>query len=128
MTLSSRKIHHAPRALAVAFLLALAACASAPPPTSELAAARAAVEAAEGMGPRGHAADALAEAQRRLDAANRTVSERKYDQARLLAEQAVAAAELAQARARLASARAAVDSKAARNADLRRQQLNSEER
>lgn len=123
MTLSSFNFHR----VAWLLMLAVAGCASAPPPTSELAAAEAAIASVERLSPRGHAAEALAEANRRYEAAQRSVSEQRYDQARLLAEQALAAAELAQARARLAAARADVDSKAARNADLRRAQLTREE-
>lgn len=124
MTLSSRKIY-LPRSFTRLFfpvLLFLTSCATVPP-LAEVAAADAAIKAAEAAAPRGTAAEMLREAKRRQDAAQRTLAEKKYPQARLLTEQALAAAELAQAQAALAAARDDVDSKAARNADLRRTQM-----
>lgn len=123
MTLSSRKIHRSRRVLAASLLLALAGCASVPPPTAEIAAAEQAVAVAESLQPRGHAEAPMAEARRRLEVAQRTLAEQRHEPAKLAAIQAQAAAELARARALLAQTRDDHDSKAARNADLRRAQL-----
>lgn len=123
MTLSSRNIHRSRQLFAAAMLLAMAGCASVPPPTAEMAAAEQALAAAEALQPRGHAATPMNEARRRFEVAQSTLAEQRYEQARMAAIQAQAAAELARARALLAESRDDHDSKAARNADLRRAQL-----
>ncbi|WP_374601298.1 hypothetical protein [Arenimonas sp.] len=90
-----------------------------------LAAAERAVMAAEAAEPRGDAARALEQARGQWSAALAT--RRKSDRLRL-AEAAAANADLAHAKARLDTARQAVESAAARNADLRRRLLVNGER
>jgi hypothetical protein len=83
---------------------ALGACASTPPPTEELALARAAVEQAQQPAAR-HAPDQLLSAQRKLAAAEAAARDEKYDEARRLAEEAEADARLAWAIAESSQAR-----------------------
>ncbi|MCE2944892.1 MAG: hypothetical protein LW828_09270, partial [Xanthomonadaceae bacterium] len=73
--------------------------------------------------PRGPAADALAEARRRLAAARDAADRGRNEDALAAAQQAAAAAAAAAAEARRAGLAEEVDSKAARNADLRRRLL-----
>jgi hypothetical protein len=118
MTPSRRKIYLA--------LLAFAACTqafAAPPPDAEMAAARAALAAADRAGPTGIAGQAMQEARDAFTQAQAAYERHKWKDAVRFAEQAQAAADLAAARARLARARSEVDARAARNADLRRQLL-----
>lgn len=87
--------------LAAAVALALAACASTPPPTAQMAVGTAAVERATGPA----AADApveLAAARDKLAGANAAFARKDYVLARQLAEQAEADATLAEAQARSA--------------------------
>lgn len=115
MTLSPIKIH-----LALVVLLAASGYAAADEVDVAMAAAERAVLAAEAAQPRGEAAQALEQARGQWLAAQET--RRKSDKLRL-AEAAAANADLAHARARLDAARQEVDSRAARNADLRRRLL-----
>ncbi|MFN7521071.1 MAG: hypothetical protein ACK5Q0_11020 [Lysobacteraceae bacterium] len=101
----------------------LAACASVPPPTAQLAAADRGIREAETFSPRGPAADARAEARRRLAAARDAADRGRNEDALAAAQQAAAAAAAAAAEARRAGLAEEVDSKAARNADLRRRLL-----
>jgi hypothetical protein len=119
MTLSSRKIH-----LALVFLLIASTSAAADEVDVAMAAAERAVLAAEAAQPRGQAAQALEQARGQWLSAQET--RRKSDKLRL-AEAAAANADLAQARARLDAAREEVESRAARNADLRRRLLVNRE-
>ncbi|KFL37077.1 hypothetical protein [Arenimonas donghaensis] len=89
-----------------------------------LAAAERAVLAAQSAQPRGEAAQVLEQARRQWLAAGD--ARRKSDKLRL-AEAAAANADLAHAKARLDAARESVESRAARNADLRRRLLVNEE-
>ena len=129
MTLMPRKIHLVPRKnhLALPVLLAVllsgAGLAAADEVDAALAAAERAVLAAEAAQPRGDAAKALEQARGQWLSALDT--RRKSDKLRL-AEAAAANADLAHAKARLDAARQAVDSAAARNADLRRRLLANE--
>jgi hypothetical protein len=118
MTLSSLKIH-----LALVLLLSASSSWAAPPPEMEMAAAERAVAAAERAGPSGQAAQVLDGARGQLIAAQAAMAKRKHRDALLLAESATASADMALAYARLDAARVEVDSKAARNADLRRRLL-----
>jgi hypothetical protein len=98
------------RVLAVvtaAGLLGLAACASVPNPTGEMATARAAVDNARRAGAGQLAEAEMGEAQDRLTFAERAHSAKEYEAARRAAEQARASAELAEEKARLAKARQA---------------------
>ncbi|KAB7622573.1 DUF4398 domain-containing protein [Alkalilimnicola sp. S0819] len=78
----------------------LAACASTPPPTGELAQADSAVERAEQAGAVEYAPLALREARNKLRTARDAMTEKKHTRARRLAEQATADAEYAEAEAR----------------------------
>lgn len=95
--------------LAVAALALLSACASTPPPTAELAVARAAVERATGPA----AAEApveMATARDRITRANAAFATQDYALARQLANEAEADATLAEAQARsVRSTRALVE-------------------
>lgn len=92
-------------------------------PDAELAAAGAAVAAAERLKPSGEPAQYLERARTHLGQAQQMAAKRKYREALILAQAAQAEAALAQARARQMQAQQDVDEKTARNADLRRQLL-----
>ena len=93
------------------------------PPDTEVSAAGAALAAAQRAAPRGLAADMLAEARSRYAEAQDAMARRKYKDALRLADEARAGADRALAAAQLDAARAEVESRTARNADLRRQLL-----
>ena len=116
MTLSRRKIY-----LALALSVVVVTAFAATPPDAEMAAAQAALAAAERRQPQGEAAANLTDARDRYAQAQAAYGRRKYKDALIWAEDAAAAADLAAAQADLANARQDVDEKAARNADLRRQ-------
>jgi len=101
----------------------LAGCASVPPPTAQLTAAERGIAEAQALQARGPAAEWLAEAQARLDAARAAAGRGRHAEALMAAQQAQAAAAAAAAEARRAKLAEEVDSKAARNADLRRRLL-----
>src|SRR5690606_12154218 len=124
MTPTPRKIH-----LAFAMLL-IAAGFSAPAaadPASAIARSEQAVAAAEQAEPRGPAGEALDTARRQLQQAREALEKRRKRDAELYAEAAAANADLARTQARLDAARAEVESRAARNADLRRRLLVNQE-
>lgn len=118
MTLSSLKIH-----LALVISLAAAQVWAATTPAAEIAAAEQAVAAAQRAQPRGDAAGLLARASAQLDSARALMASRKTRDAIVQAQSAAANADLAGAQARRDAARAEVESKSARNADLRRRLL-----
>jgi hypothetical protein len=118
MTPSPRKIY-----LLLPTLLFAGAVLAAPPPDAEMAAAQSALAGAERSHPSGDAAQALDEARLNFAQAQGAMSKKKYRDAKSLADRTAAAADLATALAHLASERQEVDSKAARNADLRRRLL-----
>lgn len=101
----------------------LAGCASVPPPTAELDAADRAIRSADALGPRGPAQQALNEARQRLGVAREAASRKRHAEAVVAAREAEAAAAYAAAEARRAALEAEVESKAARNAELRRRVL-----
>lgn len=86
------------RSLALSLALAAAACASEPPPTAELAAARAALGHA-GAGVAQYAPAELSSAQRKLQLAEAAVARADNLKARRLAQQAEVDAQLAWAMA-----------------------------
>lgn len=86
-------------ALAGTCLLLLAACASTPPPSEQLAVGRAAVERATGPAA-AEAPTELAAARDKISRANVAFAKENYVLARQLAEQAEADATLAEAKAR----------------------------
>lgn len=87
-----------------AALLGLAACASIPNPTAEMATARASVEDARRAGAGQLAPTEMGQAQDLLTAAERAQAAEQYVTARRAAEQANATADLAEEKARLAKA------------------------
>ncbi|MEO7148509.1 MAG: DUF4398 domain-containing protein, partial [Rhodanobacteraceae bacterium] len=108
------KIHQ----LVPLFALALAGCASAPPPTGLLDRADAQIRAAQDAGAATHAPDDFAEAQRRMALAQDAASRGDNDTAAAGAQEAQAAAETARARARAADLQAQIQAKADENARL----------
>lgn len=118
MTFSSLKIHHA-----LPLLLLASSSGALAQDGTELLAAETAVAAAERAAPRGEAARLLDEARAGLLAAREANSRRKRRDAAELARVAEATADLARATAQRDAAQAEVESKAARNADLRRRLL-----
>ena len=118
MTPSPRKIY-----LLLPGLLFAAAVWAAQPPDAEMSAAQAALAAAERSQPSADSAPMLAEARQQFALAQAAMDKHKFKDAKNLADRAAAAADLATAMAQLARLRGEVDSKAARNADLRRRLL-----
>ncbi|HTD28446.1 MAG TPA: DUF4398 domain-containing protein [Xanthomonadaceae bacterium] len=124
MTPSRRKIYRTSAAVCV--LVALAGCASAPPPTVELGAADADITVAATPDSQHYAADELAAARTDLAAAKAAMAKEDYDKARQLAAAAQADADLARAKGRALGAQAAVAAKTEDNATLRRRLLDQE--
>lgn len=109
------------RALAcIAFAFALAACASLPPPTGELAAAQQAVVRADGADADQYAAQEITLARNALAQAQAAMAEGREEEARRLALVAAADADLAYARSREALATAELRQREAEVAELRR--------
>jgi hypothetical protein len=123
MTPSPRKIY-----LLLAILAFTGVAMAAPPPDAEMAAAQLALASAERSSPSGDAAQMLDEARLNFAQAQAAMGKKKYRDAKTFADRTAASADLATALARLASSRQEVDSKAARNADLRRRLLVNPER
>ncbi len=98
----------------------LSACASLPPPTSELSAARQSVSRAEDADADQHAGQELGAARSALSQAQAAMSSGDDDDARRLALAAAADADLAYARSREALATAELEQRRAEVAELRR--------
>lgn len=94
-------------ASAAALVVALAACASTPPPTAQLAVARSTITDAQSAGAAEHAAVELRSAQENLARAQTAVREERNEEARHYAEIAEVDAKLAETRARSEKARRA---------------------
>lgn len=118
MALTRRKIY-----LSLALMAFVVTAFAASPPLAEMAAAEAAIAAAERAQPRGSAEQALLEARDQYARAQAALGRKKYKEAQRFALQATAGADLALARARLATALQEVEEKSTRNAELRRQLL-----
>lgn len=118
MALTRRKIY-----LSLALMAFVVTALAASPPSAEMAAAEAAIAAAERAQPRGSAEQALLEAREQYARAQAALGRKKYKEAQRFALQATAGADLALARARLATALQEVEEKSTRNAELRRQLL-----
>jgi hypothetical protein len=82
--------------------LALAGCASTPPPLEEIASSTTAIDLAEQAGAHDHAPIELASAHKKLRQARMAMANEDYDAARWLAEEAQVEAELAQAKSQSA--------------------------
>lgn len=105
------KARHQPRwrqLVPLAAVLALAACASTPPPTQQMAVSRAAVERATGPAAAEAPAE-LATARDKILRANQALAAKDHATARRLAEEAEADAALAEARARETRSEAALN-------------------
>jgi hypothetical protein len=124
MTRTRREIH----ASAVALLLLLAGCASAPPPRGLLDQAERSITAARELRADDYAPVELGFAEERMAAARSAMAERDYDVARAQADQAELNASLAAARSRAAAGRAAVQAQSEENARLRRELLGEGDR
>lgn len=98
----------------------LAACASLPPPTAELATAEQAVSRATAADADQYAPDLIAIARRSLASAQAAMAVDREDDARRLALQAAADADFAHASSEAAAARAAYRQRAGQVADLQR--------
>ena len=98
--------------------IALAACASMPPPTGELAAAQQAVARADSADADQYAAAEIAAARDALSRAQAALARGDDDEARQYADLAAADADLAHARSRAATTRAEFEQRRAEIADL----------
>ena len=121
MTLSRENFQRRLRLL-ILLLVAPVAVAMAPP-DAQIAAAGAAIVAADGLHPQGEAAEMLDRARDRLSQSQALLVKHKNREALALADEAQACAALAQARTQRDQAQRDVNEKTARNADLRRQKL-----
>lgn len=101
--------------------LALAGCASAPPPNDSMNQAQNQLQMARDAGAADYAPVDLGFAQDKFQLAQAAMAERKYADAANLAEESRADAELAQAKARLGAARAQIQSKLRENTRLRQE-------
>ena len=119
MRRTRREIH----AAVMAFALALAGCASTPPPTGLLDAAERAIADAREARADDFAPVELGFAEEKLAAARLSMGEREYELARAQAGEAELDATLARARSRAAAARAAVRQQSDENTRLRRELL-----
>ena len=114
------------QALVCGCVLALTACASTPPPTGELAAARQAVSRASDADADQYAAEELARAGDLLTQAQAAMASRREADARELALRSAALADLATAHSREATVRAELEQRRAEVATLR-QRLGMED-
>lgn len=105
--------------LAAALVLALAGCASLPPPTAELAGAQQAVARADAADADQYAGQEVGDARRALGQAQAAMSSGREDEARSLALLAASAADLAAARSREAAANADLARRRAEITDLK---------
>jgi hypothetical protein len=90
------------------FAVLCAGCADTPAPTEQIAVSKNAVESASSSGGTEFAAVELRAAQDKLALANQAMSQKEYEQARLLAEEAQVDAKLAETKARSEKAQKAV--------------------
>ena len=107
------------RVAAAALLLALAGCATVPPPDNSMNQAQAQLQAARDADAADYAPVDLGFAQDKFQQAQAAMAARKYADAAALSEESRADAELARAKARLAVARAQIQSKVQENTRLR---------
>jgi Domain of unknown function (DUF4398)/Acyl-CoA dehydrogenase, C-terminal domain len=105
----------------LALTLALAGCATLPPPDDSMNMAQTQLQAARDAGAADYAPVDLGFAQDKFQQAQTAMAERKYADAANLAEESRADAELARAKARLGATRAQIQSKIQENSSLRAQ-------
>ncbi|MFA6230609.1 MAG: DUF4398 domain-containing protein [Rhodanobacter sp.] len=106
-------------AAALVMTLALASCASVPPPNDSMSLAQTQLQSARDAGAADYAPVDLGFAQDKFQAAQAAMAERKYAEAANLAGESVADAELARSKARLAAARSQIQAKLDENNRLR---------
>lgn len=94
--------------IAIGLAILFSACGSTQPPVQTMAETRAAVNQAEQIGARNYAPLEFREANKKLEQARILIGEKKYEEARRMAEQARVDAELAAAKALSGKARRAV--------------------
>ena len=107
------------RVATAALVLALAGCATVPPPDNSMNQAQAQLQAARDADAADYAPVDLGFAQDKFQQAQMAMAARKYANAADLAEESRADAELARAKARLAAARSQIQSKVQENTRLR---------
>ncbi|GAB2799757.1 hypothetical protein GCM10027021_23870 [Dyella kyungheensis] len=107
--------------LTLAMTLALAGCASTPPPDGILNQAQAQLRAARDADAAVYDPIDLGNAQDKFQQAQNAMAKRDYDVAAQLADEARASAELARAKARLGAARSQIQNKTSANQQLREQ-------
>jgi len=107
------------RCLTLVALLALAGCASVPPPDAAMSAAQSQLQAARDADAADYAPVDLGFAQNKFQQAQAAMVSRKYADAADLATEAQADAELATAKARLGDVRSRIQTKSNENARLR---------
>jgi hypothetical protein len=107
--------------LTLALALALAGCATVPPPDAAMNQTQALLQSARDAGAADYDPVDLGFAQAKFQQAQAAMAARKYADAANLAEEARADAELARTRAQLGSARAQIQAKVEENARLRQQ-------
>jgi hypothetical protein len=90
--------------LAIGAALGLAACASVPPPTEQMAVSRAAIVSALSAGGNEYAPVEMKSAQDKLDLASRAIGKEEFESARRLAESSQADARLAEKKAQAGKA------------------------
>jgi len=113
---------HIRTAMAILVLtLAVAGCASVPPPNDSMNLAQNQLQMARDAGAADYAPVDLGFAQDKFQQAQASMAERKFADAASLAEESGADAELASAKAKLGAARAQMQSKLQENARLRRE-------
>jgi len=117
----TRRIGRLAAGLTLATLLALAGCASVPPPDGAMNLAQAQLQDARDAGASDYAPVDLGFAQDKFQQAQTAMAQRNYKDAANLAEEARADAELARAKARLGKAQAQIKAKLEDNARLRAQ-------
>jgi hypothetical protein len=105
----------------LALTLALAGCASVPPPDDSMNRAQTQLQGARDAGAADYAPVDLGFAQDKFQQAQAAMAQRKYADAANLAEESRADAELARAKARLGAARAQIQGKVQENTRLRSQ-------
>jgi len=90
--------------LAIGAALSIAACASVPPPTEQMAASRAAIVSALSAGGNEYAPVEMKSAQDKLDLASREIGKEEFESARRFAESSQADARLAEKKAQAGKA------------------------
>lgn len=118
MTRARRKIHHSGLGLVMALAVVVTACATLPPPNELMDRAQSEIRAARAAGAATTAPEVLAEAERRLAAAQQFSADGDNGKATDKAQEAEAAAATARARAEVARLDGQIDQQTSVNANL----------